>query len=100
MRKAVKITVVKSSYFDDVAERYAIDDLGPCPLHTVGQVLWSDGEHQPAGMCAYAWLPMADCARRLSRGELAQPAAGRTAQGGRLARGARAGAAASGVPYR
>lgn len=51
MGKTVKITVIKVEYDQAPADQYAIADLGPCPFHQVGQVLYTDGLHMPRG-CA------------------------------------------------
>lgn len=73
MKKRIKITVLRTEYFEDIAEKYAIPDLGKCPFHSAGQVLYGDGEHVPEGMCAIAWQEMAPYAQALLRGELVQP---------------------------
>ena len=51
MRKNVKITVLRTEYYQDLAEQYAIPNLGMCPFHQKGQVLYSDGINPPEGMC-------------------------------------------------
>ena len=70
MAKAVTITVIRSEYYQDLADRYAVPDLGPCPFH---QVLRSEGAERPEGMCRVAWQVVGPMVRQLSEGELVQP---------------------------
>ena len=73
MHKKVKITVLRTEYYQELAEPYAIPNLGMCPFHQKGQVLYSDGINPPDGMCGVAWQVIAPMARQLSWGELVQP---------------------------
>ena len=73
IRKNVKITVLRTEYYQDLAARYAIPDLGMCPFHQKGQVLYSDGINPPAGMCGVAWRDLEPWVRQLSEGGLLQP---------------------------
>ena len=73
MHKKVKITVLRTEYDQELAEQYAIPNLGMCPFHQKGQVLYSDGINPPDGMCGVAWQVIAPMARQLSLGELVQP---------------------------
>lgn len=73
MHKKVKITVLRTEYYQELAEQYAISYLGKCPFHQKGQVLYSDGINPPDGMCGVAWQVIAPMARQLSLGELVQP---------------------------
>ena len=50
MRKKIKITVLRTEYDQELAEQYAIPNLGKCPFHQKGQVLCSDGINPPDGM--------------------------------------------------
>ena len=43
MHKKVKITVLRTEYYQKLAEQYAIPNLGKCLFHQKGQVLYSDG---------------------------------------------------------
>ena len=70
MHKKVKITVLRTEYYQELAEQYAIPNLGKCPFHQKGQVLYSDGINPPDGMCGVAWQVIAPMARQLSLGEL------------------------------
>ena len=73
MHKKVKITVLRTEYYQELAEQYAISNLGKCPFHQKGQVLYSDGINPPDGMCGVAWQVIAPMARQLSLGEPVQP---------------------------
>ena len=73
MHKKVKITVLRTEYYQELAEQYAIPNLGKCPFHQKGQVLYSDGINPPDGMCGVAWQVIAPMVRQLSLGELVQP---------------------------
>ena len=73
MHKKVKITVMRTEYYQELAEQYAIPNLWKCPFHQKGQVLYSDGINPPDGMCGVAWQVIAPMARQLSLGELVQP---------------------------
>ena len=73
MRKKIKITVLRTEYDQELAEQYAIPNLGKCPFHQKGQVLCSDGINPPDGMCGVAWQVIAPMARQLSLGEPVQP---------------------------
>ena len=73
MRKNIKITVLRNEYYQDLAEQYAIPNLGMCPFHRKGQVLYSDGISCPDGMCGVAWQVIGPMVRQLSEGKLVQP---------------------------
>ena len=60
-------------WYQELAEQYAVPNLGMCPFHQKGQVLYSDGINPPDGMCGVAWQVIAPMARHLSLGELVQP---------------------------
>ncbi len=53
MRK-VKITVLKTTFQDDLAKEYGIDGLSTCPFHNVGQTFLADYA-KPEGLCDEAW---------------------------------------------
>lgn len=73
MRQSIKITVLRNEYYQDLAEQYAIPNLGMCPFHHKGQVLYSDGICCPDGMCGVAWQVIGPMVRQLSEGKLVQP---------------------------
>ena len=65
--------MLRTEYYQDLAEQYAIPNLGMCPFHQKGQVLYSDGINPPDGMCGVAWQAIAPMVHQLSLGELVQP---------------------------
>ncbi len=71
--KKVKITIIKTEYYQDIAEKYAIADLPACPIHKIGETFVSDGINKPKDLCLYAWLPIKEMVGQISRGELMQP---------------------------
>lgn len=73
MNKTIKITVLKADVDEKPKAQYAIPDLGSCPFHQRGQVLYTDGIHKPEEMCDYAWESVKIIAAPLARGELVQP---------------------------
>ncbi len=73
MSNKVKITILKADVDIELAKKYAIPGFEPCPFHTAGQVFYSDGDHKPEGLCEYAWQPIREQVKTLSRGELLQP---------------------------
>ena len=73
MHKKVKITVLRTEYYQELAEQYAVPNLGMCPFHQKGQVLYSDGINPPEGMCGVAWQVIGPMVRRLSEGQTVQP---------------------------
>ena len=62
MNKKIRITVLKAEVDQELEKKYAISNLGPCPWHQKGQVLYSDGIHQPENMCGVAWQFLAPSA--------------------------------------
>jgi len=71
--KKVKITIIKTEYYKDIAEKYAVAGLPACPIHKVGQTFISDGINKPKDLCMYAWFPIKDMVGQISRGELMLP---------------------------
>lgn len=71
--KKVRISIIKTEYYQDIAEKYAIAGLPACPIHKVGQTYISDGINKPKDLCLYAWLPIKDMVGQISRGELMLP---------------------------
>ena len=58
--KKVKITVLKVTFNQDLAEEYAVPRYPPCLIHAEGQVFYSNGWQKPFGLCDYAWNSMRD----------------------------------------
>ena len=50
----VKITVLKTEFYEDLAKEYGKDGLGPCAAMKEGQVFYADVKC-PAGFCHTAW---------------------------------------------
>jgi uncharacterized repeat protein (TIGR04076 family) len=66
--KQCKITVIKTSFNDDLAKEYANPSLGPCNFNIVGQVFYSNGWMKPEGLCDNAWKSMLEYVMTLSHG--------------------------------
>lgn len=58
MVRDVKITVLKTSFNKELAEKFAGKDFGPCPQNYPGKVYISKGGLKPEGLCDDAWIPM------------------------------------------
>ena len=52
--KNCKITVLKTLFLEDLAEEYAVEGLGKCPVLSVGQEFITDFK-KPEGLCDEAW---------------------------------------------
>ncbi len=50
----VRITVLKTTYQDELAKEYGVEGLPTCPFHNVGQVFMADYA-KPEGLCDEAW---------------------------------------------
>lgn len=50
----VKITVLRTTFQEDLAKEYGIDGLSTCPFHNDGQVFYADYA-KPEGLCDEAW---------------------------------------------
>lgn len=55
MAAKVKITVLKTLFFDDLAEKYGMDGLPVCKIFKEGQVFITDGRTMPEGFCTWAF---------------------------------------------
>ena len=53
MRK-VKITVLKTTFQEDLVKEYGVDGLSTCPLMEEGQIFYADIS-RPDGFCDGAW---------------------------------------------
>ncbi|HOQ07360.1 MAG TPA: TIGR04076 family protein [Clostridiales bacterium] len=57
--KKVKITVLKTSFYEDYADAYLTEgkDAGPCPLLKEGDTFVYEGKAvMPEGFCPWAWI--------------------------------------------
>jgi uncharacterized repeat protein (TIGR04076 family) len=52
--KKCRITVLATTFNEEIAREYGVESLGPCPFYQVGQVFEVDYE-KPEGFCAEAW---------------------------------------------
>ena len=52
--KKVRITILKTTLQEDLAEEYGVDGLTTCPLMSEGQVYYADYA-KPEGFCDEAW---------------------------------------------
>lgn len=56
--KMVKITVIQTAFFEELAKQQANPILGVCEVHKVGQIFYTNGWQKPEGMCDNAWKSM------------------------------------------
>lgn len=52
--KKVKITVLKTAFYKDLADEYGMEGLAPCSIMHEGQVFYAD-RTKPEGFCDGAW---------------------------------------------
>ena len=59
--KKVKITVLKTEFYPELADQYLTEGraAGPCPIHAPGQIfLYEGGAEMPEGFCPWAWTAL------------------------------------------
>ena len=66
--KKVKITVMETTFNQELAVKYASPGLGPCTFNSVGQVFHSNGWQKPKGLCDNAWKSMMEYVMTLAHG--------------------------------
>ncbi len=66
--KPVRITVLDTTFHPELAQKYAVPDIGPCPLHAKGEEFVSNGWSKPDGLCDNAWKSMQEYVLALSHG--------------------------------
>ncbi|MBN1802341.1 MAG: TIGR04076 family protein [Candidatus Lokiarchaeota archaeon] len=49
-----KITVLETQFNEKLAKEYGVANIGPCPVHEVGQVFITD-HFRPEDFCPEAW---------------------------------------------
>jgi uncharacterized repeat protein (TIGR04076 family) len=54
MMTKCKITVLKTTFNEDLAKEYGVEGLSTCPFHKPGQVFYADYA-KPEGLCDEAW---------------------------------------------
>ncbi|MDR1133266.1 MAG: TIGR04076 family protein [Synergistaceae bacterium] len=65
--KKVKITVLKTTFDEELAKEYGADGLGECPMLEAGQEFYADYA-KPEGFCDEAWKAIYQYAFALSHG--------------------------------
>ncbi|MDR1581297.1 MAG: TIGR04076 family protein [Synergistaceae bacterium] len=65
--KKVKITVLKTTFDEELAKEYGVDGLGRCPMLEAGQEFHADYA-KPEGFCDEAWKAIYQYAFALSHG--------------------------------
>ena len=71
--KKVRITVLKTEFYPELAERYLTEgrEAGPCPLQQVGDVFYYEGgAEKPEGLCPWAWIDLYRGISTLANGPL------------------------------
>lgn len=71
--KKVKITVLKTEFYPELADLYLTDgrEAGPCPLQQVGDVFYYEGgAENPEGLCPWAWIDLYRGISTLANGPL------------------------------
>ena len=71
--KKVKITVLKTEFYPELAERSLTEgrEAGPCPLQQVGDVFYYEGgAEKPEGLCPWAWIDLYRGISTLANGPL------------------------------
>ena len=63
----LKITVVKTTFYPDLAEEYAQPDVPPCPYFAPGQEFVIE-YGRPENFCTWAWNDLSKFAKILSCG--------------------------------
>ncbi|NBI67913.1 TIGR04076 family protein [Pseudoflavonifractor sp. 60] len=53
MRK-VKITILRTTFIEDLAKEYSVEGFGPCSMMKEGQVFYTEFA-KPEGFCDEAW---------------------------------------------
>lgn len=66
--KKVKITVMETTFNQELAAQYASAGLGPCTYNRPGQVFYSNGWQKPKGLCDNAWKSMMEYVMTLAHG--------------------------------
>lgn len=65
--KKCKITVLKTTFDEELAREYGVPGLGPCPMMKAGQCFKADYA-KPAGFCDEAWKAIYQYVFALSHG--------------------------------
>ncbi len=65
--KKVKITVLKTTFDEELAREYGAEGLAACPMLREGQIFYADYA-KPAGFCDEAWKAVYQYAFALAHG--------------------------------
>ena len=71
--KKVRIAVLKTEFYPELAERYLTEgrEAGPCSLQQVGDVFYYEGgAEKPEGLCPWAWIDLYRGVSTLANGPL------------------------------
>ena len=71
--KKVKITILKTTFHEDLAKEYGVEGFGPCTAMKVGQVFYTDFA-KPEGFCDEAWKAIYQYVFALAHGVGRDPA--------------------------
>ncbi len=66
--KKVKITILKTTFNQELAAEYGSAGLGPCPMMKEGQVFYADYA-RPEGFCDEAWKAIYQYVFALAHGD-------------------------------
>ena len=69
MKKRCKIEVIKVLCNEDLANEYGKKGVTYCGYHTVGQVIYSDGD-KPEELCGDAWTCLKQYVIKLVEGDI------------------------------
>ncbi|MDR1467837.1 MAG: TIGR04076 family protein [Spirochaetaceae bacterium] len=67
MMRKCKITVLKTTFHEDLAKKYGVEGLKKCPFHKEGQIFFADYA-KPEGFCDEAWKAIYQFVFALSHG--------------------------------
>jgi len=62
-----KITVLKTTFDEELIKEYGVEGLSTCPMHTAGQTFFADYA-KPDGLCDEAWKAIYQYVFALSHG--------------------------------
>ncbi len=65
--KKCKIEVIKTTFHQDLADKYGCEGIGKCPMHKVGEVFFGYFA-KPEKLCDEAWKAMYQYVFALSHG--------------------------------
>ena len=68
----VEITVLKTTFDHELAEKYGVPGLGACPMLRAGQVFYADYA-KPDGFCDEAWKAIYQYVFALAHGAGGRP---------------------------